>query len=475
MLLFAALYWTFDLALLRAGVPDPLDDTWEYGVVARHLLAGDGFRTGVIHPPLWSLRDSALTVPVLIHGPLLPAVAAPALKLVGPGAIDRAAWLSAAFALLAALAIVRLGARRLDAPVGAAAAALFTVSPLTLRAVHHDPSLVLGAWLLTLALDLLARPRPRAHAAGVVLGLAALARPEMIVAPIMLVPLAGRAAWRTALVFGACALPWWVHTLRASGSPWFNLSSYLLVGYWDGRPGLSVLRDFDLPPAHWPTVLRAALPTLVAKWVGFFPHALKRALLAPTGATGWLAIAGAVSVVRAPRTRAGGVAALALAAIPLAIMTLTVYDARYLTPFLPLWALAAAAGAQAAAGWLPPWARRPRAWVGLLGLLALPSFAPALREERREARRLERRLVIERRALAALTARAQGDRGAARPMFSDTPDFVAFVTGRPVIWVTRTEFDRLPLEAAHDRPARGGEADVWFHDRDGGDGITEVR
>ena len=32
--------------------------------------------------------------------------------------------------------------------------------------------------------------------------------------------------------FTACAWPWWLHNLGASGSPLFNLSSYLLLGYF---------------------------------------------------------------------------------------------------------------------------------------------------------------------------------------------------------------------------------------------------
>src|SRR5258708_14468255 len=85
VLAFAAAFWLFDLVVLRAGVPDPLDDTWEYGVVARALLAGRGFVTGVIHPPLWSLRDAHGAVPVLVHAPRLPLLLAPLLRAFGPG------------------------------------------------------------------------------------------------------------------------------------------------------------------------------------------------------------------------------------------------------------------------------------------------------------------------------------------------------------------------------------------------------
>ena len=101
-LALAAAFWALDLAALRAGVPDPLDDTWEYGVVARSLIEGHGFRTQVIHPPLWSLRDGANTVPVLIHGPLLPLLLAPRVRLYGPRALDWMPVLAAEFVLLAA-------------------------------------------------------------------------------------------------------------------------------------------------------------------------------------------------------------------------------------------------------------------------------------------------------------------------------------------------------------------------------------
>src|SRR5258706_48904 len=37
-LVFAALYWAFDLVVLRSGVPHPLDDTWDDGLVALGAL-----------------------------------------------------------------------------------------------------------------------------------------------------------------------------------------------------------------------------------------------------------------------------------------------------------------------------------------------------------------------------------------------------------------------------------------------------
>ena len=164
--LFASLWWLVDLALLRSGTPDPLDDIWEYAIAARALLEGEGFRTTMIHPPLWGLRDATGTVPLLIHGPLVPVLMAPLVLALDTSAPEFAAWLSAAFAVLTAILIQRLGAARLSPAVGAAAAALWTLSPLVLRAVHHDLALTVGAALFTAALLLLLEGRPgRSHRA----------------------------------------------------------------------------------------------------------------------------------------------------------------------------------------------------------------------------------------------------------------------------------------------------------------------
>ena len=181
----AACVWIFDLAILRGGTPHPLDDSWEYGLVARSLLAGHGFRTPMIHPPLWALRDAGLSVPVLIHGPLLSLIGAPALLLFGSTALDSTAWLAATFAVLAAVFTARAVSRSAGRAPGALAAALVTLSPIMLRMVHHDVAPAAGACAVALVLDFLARPKPRAVAAGILLGLGALVRPELL----LLVPL----------------------------------------------------------------------------------------------------------------------------------------------------------------------------------------------------------------------------------------------------------------------------------------------
>jgi hypothetical protein len=82
-----------------------------------------------------------------------------------------------------------------------------------------------------------------------------------------------------------------------------------------------------------------------------------------------------------------------------------------------------------------------------------------LREAAREARVSESRLARERAALAGITR--PDARG---PVFSDTPDFVAWTTGRTAVWMTREEYERLPERPTgpdDPRPARGA-GEPWF-------------
>jgi hypothetical protein len=469
-LAFAAVWWTFDLLLLRAGVPDRLDDTWEYGVVARALLEGHGFRTLVIHPPLWTLRDAANTVPVLIHGPLLPLLLAPILAIFGPHALDGIAWLAAAGAVATVPPLVRLGERCGHAALGAAAAIVWTLAPLTLHSVHHDVSLPIGAAFLVAALELLTRRAPRPFAAGVALGLGCLVRHEMLgVLPIAALAAGAPGGWW--LLFGALLplAPWWLHNALATGLPLFNLSSYLLIGYWGARPGIGVLREFPLTPARFGPTLAAWLPQGFAKWSAFAPHALKRALLAPTGALGWLAVLGAGFGIATRRTRRVALLATVIALIPLLVMSLTLYDERYLVPFLPLYTLGVARGLHDLAMRLPEWAQRPRTWIGLLVLALLPVTGPAVREEAVRATHARAVLATERAGIAAWSARlAAADRtapaaGTPSVVFSDTPDLVAWTTGRPTVWLVPEEVSRLPVVATTERPARPDPLQTWFH------------
>jgi hypothetical protein len=467
-LAFLALFWLTDLIALRAGTPDPLDDSWEYGVVARSLLAGHGFRTPVIHPPLWTLRDAADTVPVLVHGPLVPVLLTPLVALGGRAALDHVAWLAAALAALAALAIYRLAERTHASATGAAAALALTLSPQLLRAVHHDVALPLGALMLTLALDQLARTRPHGVRAGLALGAGMLARPEFLFALPLLALLAGPARRSFALVALGTIAPWVWHGYVNAGSPFFNLSSYLLIGYWGPRPEIGVLRDFALPPRAWPQALAHALPSLPGKWLTFFPHALKRTLFAPSPFTGWLAPVGTILALQSPGERTLALATTAIALLPLGLMTVTLFDPRYLVPFLPVFALAVARGSAEIVDWMPTSARSPRAWLTALAALLLLSAVPALMEGRREAAAARTRLAAERAQLAALPPASPG-RGI---VFSDTPDFVTWTLRRPSVWVTRAEYEALPAgadsaAAPADRPARRAGDATWFHAADG--------
>ena len=474
-LAFVTAFWLLDLFVLRAGAPDPLDDSWEYLAVARALLEGHGFRTPVIHPPLWTLRDAALTVPVLVHGPLLPVLLAPFVAVAKSSVAGFLPVFAALFATLAAAVTHRLGSRTMNPAVGSAAAILFTTSPLVIRAVHHDIALTLGALAMVVALDQLLRTRPHTTRAGLALGLGMLARPEFLLAAPVLAWIAGPLRMRFVLVAAACAAPWWWHGLANAGSPFFNLSSYLLIGYWGERPGIAVMRDFALPPRAWPHALRESLLALPAKWLDFFPHALKCAFTAPASTTGWLAPFGLLAATQGPRARPLALVAFVLAAIPVFTMTVTLYDPRYLTPFLCGAALFAARGASELGEFLPRWGRKSRTWMTLLFMLSAPTTGMALHDAWREGREARTRLSEERIGLAVRFSEA-----ASRPamVFTDTPDFVAWTTGRAAVWVSREEYLALPLAAPGvaptDRPTRSADDVVWFHAAEGRGGVLPI-
>jgi len=477
--LFAAAYWCFDLAVLRGGVPHPLDDLWEYALVARHLLEDGRWHTSMIYPPLWPLRDTAtMTVPVLVHGPLLPVVLAGLLAVAPPSAVDAFAWFGAACATLATIPLLRLGSRAFGAPVGVAAALIFTLAPLTLQAVHHSASVVAAALLLLIALEAAERERPRPILAAWAAAATWLLRPELlVVVPILAWRIARPLGdppsresnrWRRAAVFlaafAAGAAPWWWHCAAAGGSPLFNLSAYSAIGYWGGRPGHSVLQDFSLPPSLWTAMLAAALPTLWTKWLAFLPRALKHALFAPGGGVGALMVPGLAAAFGAPGSRPAVAAAAAIALMPVATMTVFFHQMLYVMPVLGLYAVAAALGARWLAGLLPARARGPRVWIGGLVLLALPATVAALRTGAEEGERARRLIADER---AALAATAAPDR-TRRVLFTDRAGFASWTTGRPSIWISAQGFLSLYRDGGAEASRRGLPAapdalDGWFH------------
>src|SRR4029079_9336204 len=133
-------------------------------------------------------------------------------------------------------------------------------------------------------------------------------------------------------------------------------------------------------------------------------------------------------------TRRVALLALAIALLPVVVMSLTLYDDRYLVPVLPLYALGAARGVHDLTARLPEWARRPRTWIGLLVLILVPVTGPAVREEATHASEARRVLAAERADLAAWSERVAAAERAAPPanaapvLFSDTPDLVAWTT-----------------------------------------------
>src|SRR5437867_774232 len=346
----AALYWIVVLAILGAGPPHPLDDVWEDGLAARQLLAGHGFRTTMIYPPLWTLRDPAtMTGPLEVHGPWLPSALALPLRLWGPGLLDHLDWAAAAVAVVIALQVFRLGSRWFGAPVGVAAALLWTFAPILLQAVAHSLSVVVGAVLLMTALDLIARDRARPLLAGLALGIGYGARPELLVAvPVLAAYVGGRGSeglWRAGRVgvgFLAVAGAWWWHQAATTGMPFFNLSSYMLLGSTPAHPGTTLMRDFGAPPANWPTIFRAELPTLWTKWVPLVPRAARHLLTGLGASLGWLVVAGAWGMIAAPDRRREAGLVILVAMIPIGMMILANPTKLYLVPFLGLIAVAAA-------------------------------------------------------------------------------------------------------------------------------------
>jgi hypothetical protein len=425
-----------DLLVLRASVPDLRDDVWEYGVVAEHLLAGHGFRTNVVHPPLLGLLDRRDgTVPVLIHGPLMPALLAPLVAVLDEAALLYVGWLGAVFLLLAAWPLFRLTRTLTDEPTAALAAGLLPWTPLAWQALNHDAVLLLGVLLFVLALDALLGARPRPGVAGLWCGLCYLARAEtLLLAPLLAVAAArgaGREPLRAAggvarfaLGFAACALPWLIHNARATGMPFFNLSAYLLVCYWPPYFDLAALMDSTLTPAHWLASAPALLHVLPAKFAGLLPHAVKLTLLQPTPWSAPLTLIGLGVLAR--RARAFTLIFAGVLVLLTALMSATVFEARYLALALPGTCVAAAAGARLAASWLPGRARLTAAAVLLAALVLPASIARVPRDPEARWRQLDDEAV------------ALHEAGAARePMvvLSDIPDFVAWRTGWPVVWV----------------------------------------
>ena len=99
----------------------------------------------------------------------------------------------------------------------------------------------------------------------------------------------------------------------------------------------------------------------------------------------------------------------------------------------------------------------------------------ALHDAWREGREARTRLSEERIGLAVRFSEA-----ASRPamVLTDTPDFVAWTTGRAAVWVSREEYLALPRAtpgvAPTDRPTRSADDVVWFHAAEGRGGVLPI-
>ncbi len=445
---FAALGVLCNLAQ-RASTPHLRDDIWEYGIVARQLAAGAGWRTTVVHPPLLGMmRRQDGTVPVLIHGPLMPAILVPCVALFGEATLIHSMWLGALFLLLTARPLFRLLRPRWGEPTAALAAGLLPWTPLAWRALNHDQVLALGMLLATLAWEAVLGERFRPGRAGFWLGLCYLARGEAL----LLVPLvlgavtqgslaahrpAGRDAARLLGAFAGCAIPWWIHNALATGMPLFSLSSYLLVSYWPPYHNLTALLDPNLTPQAWREAWPRLVQALPGKMASFLPHAAKAALLQPSPWSAPLTLFGWIVLARrSPRT---GVTFLGSVAALTALLAATVYDTRYLALALPGICAACAAGTAAL---VAPIGARNR-WGAAILVLALLVVSAGWSGTTRGAK--PERDALEREGAALAAAFPSGEPWV---LLSDVPDFASWRTGWPAVWVDARVAPRQ-LRASH--------------------------
>jgi 4-amino-4-deoxy-L-arabinose transferase-like glycosyltransferase len=174
-------------------------DAQGYHQIARNLLAGHGF----------SLQAEAPFRPDAIRTPLYPAFIAAVYFVAGPRPQTVAvaqALLDAGTALasgaLAATLAARLGDARRATAAGLAAAAAYALMPGQIRYTNALLTETALAFLLTLAAlafaSFAARPRARtAAAAGVLLGLAILCKPNVAPLPVLFALGAAWIAWRS--------------------------------------------------------------------------------------------------------------------------------------------------------------------------------------------------------------------------------------------------------------------------------------
>lgn len=321
-------------------------DAAEYALAGRAWLETGRLVTPFVHPAALG-GSPGPPYPLLVGHPLVPALDALAFMLAGPtpAATVLPAMLAYVFTVLltSRLALALTGSRAAALAAGAALA----LHPWALRYAVEGQSEMPFAALYTGALILLLRlpQQPRPLWLGVVLGLAHLARPVAVpllpafaLGIVLLAPAAQRtsALVRAAVGFAPFALMVLLYRWGATGSPFADAGSYLLLTGVDPAHAVSKLNRMAPPPA--------ALEWIRANPDLWLQKLMRNARTLSAGAVWWAgrplvyaALAATVWLVARGGTRARGF----LLAILVAMLTLfglsaaTVADPRMLFPLLP--------------------------------------------------------------------------------------------------------------------------------------------
>jgi hypothetical protein len=324
-------------------------DSAEYAIAGRTWARTGRLGTTFVLPHE-SRAPARPPFPLVLGHPLVPALDAIVFRVMGLR--SDATLVPSALAYLALVVLVLGLARALGAGLATAvvAAGAVAVSPHILHFAVEGLTELPFAAALVAAMILLAGAGSgtRALTLGTVLGLAHLTRPVMVpMLPVWLAALAattapGRRVRDVALAvaaFAPFAVGLALYKLAAAGSPFADVARYnLLIGLDPAWTHERVQCLVD-PPAPLPQVF-AHLPALAAKLRRALP-AMAYALFAqagPSGAIGGAALA--IAAVRG-RERALAIATLALGAIMVVLISLTVPSTRYLLPLLPLVIVAA--------------------------------------------------------------------------------------------------------------------------------------
>jgi hypothetical protein len=241
------------------GVPPAHSDTWDYAQLGRNNARGHFFDSDFTYP--LALRwDPSPPFHTLWRLPLYPlACSIPYLFSAAPP-IQVYCYLSGFFFCLAAALYARLAIKTLASRLLPLALFLFVLSPHLL-----SPSLVglsepfYISLVLAVVLCLLSDRAWLDAFAGLLLGLAWLTRSNVL----FLLPalaswlLAGsgplrKRFFRTCvfmLVMAMVCIPWWLRNAILTGSPFFNLSSYLPLMFTEEWPGWSLFRTV-IPPGR---------------------------------------------------------------------------------------------------------------------------------------------------------------------------------------------------------------------------------